>query len=176
MDSWPIDAIFSGKVFRTCLLSILFLSIYSHSQKIFLFISHYNDRKNLPGKAICRTQLYAPDISPLLHTYMLASFWVSGSGDANFTFILDFYHSNIFFSHKGGIVNQIKQYEVPNHRLKIVLWIQNELSKNFMMLHMRQVILSSTASYTIVWNAQCDEHPKYNRYETFYLFIAFLKS
>ena len=173
MASWPIDAIFSGKVFRTCLLSILFLNISSHSQKILLFISHYNGPKNPRGVALCRTQLYAPGISPLSHTHMLASFWVSGSGDANFTFILDFYHSN---SHKGGIVNQIKQYEVPNHRLKIVLWIQNELSKNFMMLHVRQVILSSTASYTIVWNAQCDEHPKYNRYETFYLFIAFLKS
>ena len=97
MDSWQIDAIFSVKVSRTFLLSILFLNILSHSQKILLIISHYNGSKNLRGMALCRTQFDAPDISPLSHTHMLASFWVSGSGDANFTFILHFYHSNFFF-------------------------------------------------------------------------------
>jgi hypothetical protein len=97
MDSWQIGAIFSGTVFGTCLLSILFLNISSHSQKILLFLSRYNSPRNLRGMALCRTQFDAPDISPLSHTHMLASFWVSGSGDANFTFILDFYHSNFFF-------------------------------------------------------------------------------
>lgn len=101
----PVYFQFSFQTFRLTLKKFFFSSLTT------------NAPKNLRGMALCRTQFGIPDISSLSHTYMLASFWISGSGDTNCNIILDFCHSNFFLRHKGGIVNQIHQYEVRNHWL-----------------------------------------------------------